>query len=808
MAISARAPSVTRSHSKSINENVYEWNLDTGEVYFSPSLYAMLGLRADQKLSLEGWAALIHPDDRELHRRMLVAHLKGETPRFECEFRYRAGDGWRWARQHGIAIRNAKGRAQRIVGATGDITESKRVDEGQRAASDVLKVISRSTFDLQAVFNTLVEQASRICEADIAFIFRRDGDSFRVDAGYGSTESYQRFIRRQRIPPGRSTLVGRTALEGRIIHIPDLLADTEYDWPESQHIAQFRTMLGVPLMREGTTLGVLALARLAIRPFNPRQIELIATFADQAVIAIETVRLFNEVRERTAEAESARKVMQTAFDNMTDGVALIDKNLKVQFVSQERVTALDLPPGVVHVGAPARDLIRMQAERGDWGPTANEADVERKVDAALARMLAPGGSRFVRRQGDRTIEFSFKPVDDGGVLAVFRDITELKDREEALAAAKTEVEHTRTLMQTILDNMSDGVTLFDKDFRWQFSNRERTEALDLPAELSHPGVPLDDLIRFRAKRGDFGPVTDMAKTVAEVGQLVKNPEGSRYERRTADGRFMEVHFKPLADGSRLGLYRDITELKHREEALAAAKEEVERGRELLQTILDNMSDGVTLLDKDFRWQFSNRNHIERQQYAPDLLKPGATGYDMIRYQAQRGEYGDNIDIEKKVAEIAAIMRDPAGGRYARRTKSGHYIEFNYSTLADGSVLGLYRDISELKEREAAVDQARSIMQHVLDNMSDGVTLFDREFRCKFTNQRLVDFLKLPPGVIATGASLLDILRYQARRGDFGPVEEAERLARDRFAMIGRPGGAHFERRTVEGRHFEFRFMPI
>src|SRR4030095_908858 len=89
---------------ESINENVYEWDLDSGELYFSPSLRAMLGLRPDEQLNLEDWAALIHPDHRENHRRTLVAHLNGDTPRFECEFRYRGAEGWRWARQRGLAV--------------------------------------------------------------------------------------------------------------------------------------------------------------------------------------------------------------------------------------------------------------------------------------------------------------------------------------------------------------------------------------------------------------------------------------------------------------------------------------------------------------------------------------------------------------------------------------------------------------------------------------------------------------------------------------------------------------------------------
>jgi signal transduction histidine kinase/CheY-like chemotaxis protein/HPt (histidine-containing phosphotransfer) domain-containing protein len=485
--------------------------------------------------------------------------------------------------------------------------------------------------------------------------------------------------------------------------------------------------------------------------------------------------------------------------------------LRLQFMSQERIKSRQFPPELVQPGVPARDLMLFQARRGDYGPVTSEADIERKIKAAFARMTTPGGTRYVRRENGRYIEFNFKPIGDGGILAVFRDITELRQREEALAAAKEDVERTRQVMQTAFDNMSDGVAVIDKDMRQQFMNRQRIDSRRLPRELVQPGVHVREVMLFQARRGDYGPVNseaDVERYVEASLAPLTTPGGTSYVRHQ-DGREIEFSFKPISDGGILAVFRDITELRQREEALAAAKEDVERTRELMQTILDNMGDGVTLWDKDFGWKFSNRVHIGRQGYTPDMLYPGASGYDMIRFQAERGEYGPlNADeIESKVEEIAAIIRNPLGGRYERRTTSGRYIEFSYSPLSDGSVLGVYRDITELKDREQAVEQARSVMQSVLDNMSDGVTLFDSDYRLKFTNQRLIDFLKLPPEAVEPGLSLMDILRYQGRRGDFGPVEEAEHLASTRFDFITQPGGCYFERRTPD-KHLDFRFIPL
>ena len=283
--------------------------------------------------------------------------------------------------------------------------ERQRAGEREAAIRDVMQAIARTTFDLDAVLQTVIDRAVELCHADNGNIARHDGDVYRVVAFTNIGGEYERLVRERVYVPERGSLIGRALLERRIVHIADVLADTEYVLTDLQKLGGFRSLLGVPMLREGEPIGCIAVGRMDVRPFDEAEIRLLETFAGFVVVAIENVRLFRIVeRQRT---ELARFAPQVA--------GLLSSDEGAQLIAGHR-----------------REISALYCDLRGFTAFAETADPE-EVLGVLREYHTAVGELVLRNEG--TVEH----FAGDGLMAFFNDPAEIADHELAAVRAAVAV---------------------------------------------------------------------------------------------------------------------------------------------------------------------------------------------------------------------------------------------------------------------------------------------------------------------------------------------------------------------------------
>ncbi|HEX6295856.1 MAG TPA: GAF domain-containing protein, partial [Burkholderiales bacterium] len=317
-------------------EGIYEWDLEAGRFYLTERAKAFFSLSGED-LTPAAWNSRIHGDDYPGYRRAIVEYFKGRSPRFEHEYRIAEGHaGYKWVLDRGIGVRDSAGRVTRLVGALSDIDERKNADlelrrardeaeealEQQTAISDILRVISSSPSDLQPVFDTILSHAISLCEGSRAVLWQYDGKHLRVAAHkHGNPEGIA-YLKDHPLELVAHNATPQAALERRTVHVVNAFAEPGYRplippgaVPDSLPTP---AVLAVPLLLDDAVLGVISIWRHEARAFTDQQIAMVNTFAAQAVIAIENVRLFNQTKEALERQTATAEILRVIASSPTD----------------------------------------------------------------------------------------------------------------------------------------------------------------------------------------------------------------------------------------------------------------------------------------------------------------------------------------------------------------------------------------------------------------------------------------------------------------------------------------------------------
>jgi PAS domain S-box-containing protein len=649
---------------------------------------------------------------------------------------------------------------------TGDLQESL---EYQTATSDVLKVISRSAFDLQPVLDTLAKTAARLCDAEQALIARIEGGSMWLTASVGFPPEYEADRRSQgRMPvnPDAPMVIDRAAVEKRPVHIDDAAAVPGYT-DAAIRLGKQRTSLGVPMLSQGEVIGVIVLARQRVEPFTDRQIELVSTFADQAVIAIENTRLITEQKEALEQQTATAEVLQVINASPGNLVPVFDAIVE----KAHRICNFDIGSLVTYDGT----FFRAAATRG-YGDLAKAIAETPNRPLTVQRALLRGDQfvhipdlqaypvdpddtttpTFVAASGFRAGLMVPLRKDDTllGFLTGWRKVAgPFSDKQIALlqnfaAQAVIAIENTRLLaeqrealeQQTATTEVLQVINASPGDLGAVFDAMLEKALTLCGAEHGSLGTYDGDYFRAVASRGYPAAVLEtlqggfhglenpVTRPLFDGARFVQIPDLGEIDHPipkaiAARGGFRTVLFIPLRkDGKLLGhifasrqevrqfAEKEITLLENFAAQAVIAMEnarlldEIRQRQAELRVTFENMGDGVAMFDETSSLVAWNRKFQDILDLPDGVLAERLTFPNYIRYLTVRGEYGAEADPEEQIRRLTGQAGEVRA--YERTRPDGRVIEIRRNPVAGGGFVLIFSDITERKQSEAEIRAAR------------------------------------------------------------------------------------------------------
>ncbi len=521
-------------------------------------------------------------------------------------------------------------------------------------------------------------------------------------------------------------------------------------------IVGYKSVPGLPLVVLVTRARAEVLARWqhSLYVFTP----IVATIV--LAVLIGTSLLLRQTRSLAAQtralADSAASLEQTniwfdaALSNMSQGLCLFDAERRVVIANRRFREIYGYPEELVRPGTALEQLLEHQSARlGDSGKT---------LDQLVAAVTSERNETFATRDG-RVISIVRTPTPDGGWVATHDDVTEQKHAEQLVLAKAEELQLLNQRFDIALRSMSQGLCLFDAGQRLVICNERFREIYGYPEELVRPGTPLKTILAHLVSRG--ARQGDM--TVDEYSEDLRNKHNETFF--NLDGRIISIVRTPTADGGWVATHEDVTEQKRSERLLAERAAELKAVNERFDAAINNMSQGLCLIDADHRVLMSNHRFSEIYGLPPEMMQPGLSGQALIQEIAARGFTPDDMSVEE-FEELAPDRRSQL-----IISEDGRTISIARTPIPGGGWIATHEDITERRraERElagnaAALKQANERFEVAINNMSQGVALFDAEQRIVVANRSYAELYHLAADQVKAGTTLQQILDYRLAAG--------------------------------------------
>ena len=667
-----------------------------------------------------------------------------------------------FAEQAVIAIGSAE-TFRALQERTHDLQESL---EYQTATSDVLQTISRAAYDLDSVLTTLLVTAERLCDANHGQIWRKDGEVFRYAASHMNVPAYREKEEETEIRAGRGTLVGRVALEGRPVLIADAWHDPEYADQKGARLAEARSMLGVPLLRDGELIGAFALARRTPVPFTDRQVDLVRTFADQAVIAMENARLITEQREALEQQTATAEVLQVINASPGDLAPVFEVILeKAHRLCGVTHGSLELCDGetfravatlgfsddfadILRRGYPGRDspdtrslidgarfshILDLAEMNDEMTRSALDLDGHRTLlcvplrrDGQLLGMIA-SARKEVRAFTDKEValleSFAAQAVIAMENARLINEQREALEQQTATAEVLGVINASPGNLAPVFDAMLEkalrlcesafGILAVSDGFRRAYGGDTRIGGCSARAGPSPPGLALHRVVQGE----DVVQIADIADDEAyRIGiparRHMVDLGGARTQLLVAlrkDDALLGVllifrqEVRAFTD-KQIALLRNFAAQAVIAMENARLLDEIRQRQEELRVTFENMGDGVAMFDETQHLVAWNRKFQDILDVPDDIIARRQTFSEYVHYLAARGEYDPEADPEEHVRGL--IEQAGQSRTYERTRPDGRVIEIRHNPVPGGGFVLIYADITERKRNEAEIRAAR------------------------------------------------------------------------------------------------------